>query len=541
MSSYSNLLFRDEARSRLLAGVCALADAVRPTLGPEAHSVVLEKKYGAPVVCDDGVTIAKRVVLQDRDENLGAQLLLGAASATGDAVGDGTTTSNLLAQAIAVEGMRNVVAGTSAVALRRGLEAGLQTAVSKLEEIARPVRDRTDTTHVATVSAHGDQAIGGLVAEAVEVVGGDGVVDVQDARSTETTLEVVEGMQIDHGFLSPYFVTDADAMRVELEEPVILFYDKKISAMAPLIPLLEAVVEQNRPFLIVCETVDGEALATLVVNKIRGVLAAAAVKAPGFGDRRKAMLADMAIITGGRVISEELGEKLENVTIDDLGTAGRVVIDKDTTTFIDGSGDPDAVAGRIKELRAQIEDSTSDWDKEKLEERLAKLAGGVAIVRVGATSEVELTRRKELFDDAISSTKAAMAEGIVPGGGAALLRMGQAVLATADEASGGERLGLDVLARALEEPVRQLSRNSGVDEGVVLDRIRSGDGFFGFDATTRSFGDLEALGIIDAAKVVRIALENAVSVAGTLLLTEVTLTDVEEPQPAGAMGVPEMM
>jgi chaperonin GroEL len=541
MPSYSHLLFRDEARSRLLAGVCALADAVRPTLGPEAHAVVLEKKYGAPIVCDDGVTIAKRVVLQDPEENLGAPLLRGAAAATGDAVGDGTTTSTLLAQAIAVEGMRNVVAGTSAAAIRRGLERGRDVAVATLVDIARPVRDRTDTTHVAAVSAHGDRAIGALVAEAVEVVGGDGVVDVQDARSTETSLEVVEGMQFDHGFLSPYFVTDTESMRVELDNPVILLHDKKISAMTAMVPLLEQILGEHRPFVIIAETVDGEALATLVVNKIRGVLAAAAVKAPGFGDRRKAMLQDMAVITGGRVISEELGDKLENVRIADLGTAGRVVIDKDTTTIIGGGGEPAAVDARVKELRAQIEGTTSDWDREKLEERLAKLAGGVAIIHVGAISEVELARRKELFDDAISSTKAAMAEGIVAGGGAALLRMAQAVEAAAETAEGGERVGLEVLARALEEPCRQLARNAGVDEGVVLDRIRAGSGFFGFDATTRSYGDLEALGIIDAAKVVRVALENAVSVAGTLLLTEVTLTDVEEPASVPPMGMPDIM
>ncbi len=541
MSSYSHILFRDEARSRLLAGVCALADAVRPTLGPEAHAVVLEKKYGAPIVCDDGVTIAKRVVLRDPEENLGAQLLRGAAAATGDAVGDGTTTSTLLAQAIAVEGMRNVVAGTSAAAIKRGLERGLEVAVARLADIARPVRDRTDTTHVAAVSAHGDRAIGELVAEAVEVVGGDGVVDVQDARSTETSLEVVEGMQFDHGFLSPYFVTDTESMRVELDNPVILLHDKKISAMTAMVPLLEQILGDHRPFVIIAETVEGEALATLVVNKIRGVLAAAAVKAPGFGDRRKAMLEDIAVITGGRVISEELGDKLENVRIADLGTAGRVVIDKDSTTIIGGGGAPAAVEARVKELRAQIDDTTSDWDREKLEERLAKLAGGVAIIHVGAISEVELARRKELFDDAISSTKAAMAEGIVPGGGAALLRMAETIETTAEKAEGGERIGLEVLARALEEPCRQLARNSGVDEGVVLDRIRAGTGFFGFDATSRSYGDLESLGIIDAAKVVRIALENAVSVAGTLLLTEVTLTDVEEPAPATPMAMPDMM
>jgi chaperonin GroEL len=538
VATYSHLMFRDEARAKLLRGANALADAVRPTLGPESHSVLLEKKFGSPQVCDDGVTIAKRVNLPDPEENLGARLLRDAATATGDAVGDGTTTAALLAAAMVSEGMRNVVAGTSAAAIQRGLNRGLEVAVDALASIARPVKDTTDTTHVATVSAHGDRAVGELVAQAVEMVGGDGVVDVQDAKSTETRLELVEGMQFDRGFLSPYFVTDPEQMRVELDDPLILLYEKKVASMAPVLPLLETVLEQGKPLLVIAENIEGEALATLVVNRIRGVLPAAAVKAPGFGERRKAMLQDIAIVTGARVISDELGDKLENVKIDDLGTAQRVVIDQDSTTIIGGAGDSKIVEGRTAEIRLQIENTTSDWDREKLEERLAKLSGGVAIIQVGAMSEVELARRRELFDDAINSTKAAMAEGIVPGGGSALLRTADAVEAAAVDATGGERVGIEVLAKALEEPSRQLARNAGVDEGVVIERVRNETGFYGFDAATKSYGDLESLGIIDAAKVVRVAMSNAVSIAATLLLTEVTLTDVDEPD---ANQMPQMM
>lgn len=541
MATYSQLMFRDEARAKLVRGACALADAVRPTLGPEAHSVLLEKKFGSPEVCDDGVTIAKRVNLKDPEENLGARLLRDAATETGDEVGDGTTSATLLAAAIVTEGMRNVVAGTSAAAIRRGLEHGLALAVGSLAEIARPVKDATDTVKIATVSAHGDRSVGELVSQAVEMVGGEGVIDVQDARSTETHLEVVEGMQFDRGFLSPYFVTEPEKMRVELDEPMILIYEKKISSMAPLMPLLESVLEQSKPLMVIAENVDGEALATLVVNNIRGVLTAAAVKAPGFGERRKATLQDMAVMTGGRVISDDLGDKLENVQPEDMGTARRVVIDQDSTTIIGGGGEPGAVEGRAAELRLQIENTTSDWDREKLEERLAKLSDGVAIIHVGAVSEVELARRKELFDDAISSTKAAMAEGIVPGGGTALLRTSAAVQAGSEHLTAAEAVGLEILMRALEEPCRQLARNAGVDEGVVLERIRNESGFFGLDVATLEYGDLEALGIIDPAKVVRVALTNAVSVAATLLLTEATLTDIDDPEPAPGPMMPDMM
>ena len=541
MTSHSQLLFRDEARAKLLKGATVLADAVRPTLGPESHSVLLEQRFGSPIVCDDGVTIAKRVQLADPEENLGATAIRDAATATGDQVGDGTTTAMLLAHAVLTEGLRNVVAGTSGAGIRRGLEQGLAVAIDGLTSIARPVKDTRDTAHVATVSAHGDAAIGALVAEAVEMVGPDGVVDVQDARSTETSLESVEGMQFDRGFLSPYFVTDPDQMRVELDDPMILLVERKLSSMAPLLPLLDAVLQQNRPLCVIAETVEGEALTTMVVNKVRGVLNSVAVKAPGFGERRKATLGDIAVITGGRVLSDDLGDKLEDIDLDDLGSARRVVVDKDSTTIIGGAGASDVVEARKKEIRLQIDAATSDWDREKLDERLAQLSGGVAIIHVGAVSEVELARRKEVFDDAINSTKAAMAEGIVPGGGAALLRLQPALAAGALQAEGSERIGIQVLSHALEEPCRQLARNSGLDEGVVVERIRNESGFFGLDARTREYGDLDERGIIDAAKVLRVALSQAVSVSGTLLLTEVTLTDIDDTPPGPMPSMADMM
>ena len=529
--AYTEVLFRDAARTKLLAGATMLADAVRGTLGPESRCVLLEKKWGIPIVCDDGVTIAKQIKLKDAAENLGAQLLRDAAIQTSEAVGDGTTTSTLLAHAMFTEGLRNVVVGTSAVGIRRGMQQALTTAVSALQAISRPVKDRDDTAHVATVSAHNDPQIGQLVAEAVEKVGSEGVVEVEEARGTETTLEVVEGMQLDKGFLSPYFVTDPERMEATLDRPLILLVDRKISAMADLLPILEEIAKAGRSILIIAENVEGEALATLVVNKLRGALSAAAVKAPGFGERRRAMLEDLAILTRGHLISEDLGTKLENVKLGDLGEAQRVVITKDTTTIIGGAGEPSAVADRCNELRRQINDTTSQYDKEKLQERLAKLAGGVALIRVGAMSEAELKRLKEAFDDAINSTKAAVAEGIVPGGGAALLRAIAAVEAEEEKATGAERVGIHIVRVALEVPARTIARNAGVDDGPVVERIRNGTGFFGFDARTRTFGDLDSVGIIDPTKVVRVALENAVSVAGVLLLAEATMTEVEEHEP----------
>jgi chaperonin GroEL len=480
------------------------------------------------------VTIAKQVKLKDPVQNLGAQMLRDAAVQTGDAVGDGTTTSTLLAHAMFTEGLRNVVVGTSAVGIRRGMQRALSIAVSALHAMSRPVKDRNDTAQVATVSAHNDPQIGQLVAEAVEKVGSEGVVEVEEARGTETTLEVVEGMQLDKGFLSPYFVTDPERMEATLDRPLILLVDRKISAMADILPVLEEVAKVGRSVLIIAETVEGEALATLVVNKLRGALSAAAVKAPGFGERRRAMLEDIAVLTRGHLISEDLGTKLDSVTLADLGEAQRVVITKDSTTIIGGMGEQSAVADRCNELRRQIKDTTSQYDKEKLQERLAKLAGGVALIRVGAVSEAELKRLKEAFDDAISSTKAAVAEGIVPGGGAALVRTIAALDTEEEKATGAERVGIHIVRMAVEVPARTIARNAGVDDGPVIERLRDGTGFHGFDARSKTFGDLDSLGIIDPTKVVRVALENAVSVASVLLLVEATMTEVEEREPVPA-------
>jgi chaperonin GroEL len=531
--AHTQLSFRDQARSKILAGATALADAVRVTLGPKARCILIEKKWGNPIVCDDGVTIAKEVDLKDPEENLGARMLREAAVRTGDSVGDGTTSSTVLAHAIFAEGVRNVVAGASAIDLKRGLERGASVAIESLRAIAKPVSSSREKAQVATISAHGDRSIGERVAEALDKVGGEGIVTVEEAKGTETTLEIVEGMQIDRGYLSPYFVTGAEKMEAVLENPLILLHDKKIGSMKDLLPLLEQVARDGRPLLVVAEDVDGEALATLVVNKIRGTLPCAAVKAPGFGDRRKAMLEDMAILTGGRVLAEELGVKLEKATLTDLGSAKKVVLTKDDTTIIEGAGARAAIEARCAEIRRQIEDTTSDYDREKLEERLAKLAGGVALIRVGAPSEAEMKNRKDAFDDAISSTKAAAAEGIVPGGGLALLRVIGAVESEEAKCDGDEATGVRILRHALEAPARQIAINSGADPGVVVDRMRSGNGALGFDAAHGTYVDLIEAGIIDPAKVVRLALENAVSVAGVLLLAEGTLTSIEEESKAG--------
>jgi chaperonin GroEL len=537
---HSQLLFRDQARNKILAGASALADAVRVTLGPKSHCVLIEKKWGSPIVCDDGVTIAKEVNLKDPEENLGARMLREAAVRTGDAVGDGTTTSTILAHAIFAEGLRNVVAGASAIDLKRGLDRGLEVAVEALREISKPVSDSRERAQVATISAHNNASIGDLVAEALDKVGGEGIVTVEEAKGTETTLEVVEGMQIDRGYLSPYFVTDAEKMETVLEDAAVLLHEKKISSMKDLLPLLEQVAQDGRPLLVVAEDLEGEALATLVVNKIRGTLRCAAVKAPGFGDRRKAMLQDMAILTGGQVIAEELGTKLENAGLKDLGSAKKVIVTKDDTTLIEGGGTSDRIEARCTEIRHQIEDTTSDYDREKLEERLAKLAGGVAVIRVGAPSEAEMKNRKDAFDDAIASTKAAIAEGIVPGGGLALLRGIEAVRREQDKHEGDEATGMRILRHALEAPVRQIAINSGADPGVVVDRLRAGSGSFGFDASRNEYVDLVESGIVDPTKVVRMALENAVSVAGVLLLAEATLTEIDEEKPE-QLPTPGMM
>ncbi|HEX9688142.1 MAG TPA: chaperonin GroEL [Thermoanaerobaculia bacterium] len=531
--AHKRFLFRSEAREKVLKGATALADAIRVTLGPRSRSVLIEKKWGNPIVCNDGVTIARETDLEDPEENLGARMLRQAADRTGQAVGDGTSTATILAHAVFAEGLRNVVAGASAVEIRRGLDRGVRAAVAALRQLSRPVGSRREKAQVATISAHNDSAIGEMVADALEKVGSEGVITVEEAKGIETSVEVVEGMQLDRGFLSAYFVTDAEQMKCILEEPFVLIHEKRISILKDLLPLLEEVVKAGRPLLVIAEEVEGEALATLVVNKIRGALLACAVKAPGYGDRRRAILEDIATLTGGRVIAEELGLKLENLQLGDLGRAKRVVVDKETTTIVGGAGEKEAIGGRCAELRKEIEKTTSDYDREKLEERLAKLTGGVAVVRVGAPSEAEMKSRKEAFEDAISSTKAAVAEGIVPGGGLALLRAIEAVEREKQSATGDERTGLTILARALEAPTRQIAENSGADDGVVVGRMREGSGNFGFDAATGEWGDLVEKGILDPTKVVRVALENAVSVAGVLLLTEATLAEIPgEKQPS---------
>ncbi len=522
------VLFRSAAREKVLRGATQLADAVRVTLGPKSKSVLIQKKWGTPVICNDGVTIAKEMELEDPEENLGAQMLRQAAEKTGDVVGDGTSTSTILAQAIYADGVRNVAAGASAIDLKRGLDRGLSAAVTALKAMAKPVASRKEKAQVATVSAHNDPAIGDLVADAMEKVGGDGVITVEESKTTETTLEVVEGLQFDRGYLSPYFVTDTSAMEAVLEDAYVLVSDRKLNIIKDILPLLEQVAKAGKPILFIAEDIEGEALATLIVNQIRGVLKSAAVKAPGFGDRRKAMLQDIAILTGGQVISEELGLKLEDVELAQLGRAKRIVVDKDDTTIIGGAGDKSKIEGRIRTIRKEIEDATSDYDREKLEERLAKLSGGVALIRVGAPSELEMKAKKEALDDAISSTKAAVAEGIVPGGGLALLRSVGAVSAAEGRCSGDERTGVQILRRALEAPTRQIAENSAADGGVVVDRMASGTGNVGFDAARKEFVDLYEAGIVDPAKVVRTALENAVSVASVLLLTEATMTEKPE-------------
>ena len=528
--AHKKVMFRAAAREKVLRGAEALADAVRITLGPKSKSVLIERQWGKPLVCNDGVTIAKEFDLKDPEENLGAQMIRQAAERTGESVGDGTSTSTVLAHAIYAEGVRNVTAGASAVDIKRGLDRGVRVAVQALRELSRPVVSKKEKAQVAAISAHNDPVMGDLVADAMEKVGPEGAITVEEAKTTETTVDVVEGMQFDRGYISPYFVTGSEKMEAVLDEPLILLTERKITHMQDLLPLLEQLAKSGRSLLLVAEDLEGEALATLVVNKLRGVLACVAVKAPGFGDRRKAMLQDMAILTGGKVVSEELGMTLEKITLHDLGRARRVVITRDTTTIVGGEGDKKLINGRCHELRAQIRETTSDYDREKLEERLAKLSGGVAVVRVGAPSESEMKARKDAFDDAISSTKAAIAEGIVPGGGLALLRAIPVVEREIAATEGDERTGLLILKRALEAPARQIAENSAADDGVVVSRMREGTGSFGFDAARGVYVDLIEAGIIDPTKVVRIALENAVSVASVLLLAEATMTDLPEPK-----------
>jgi chaperonin GroEL len=525
---HKQVLFRSAAREKLLRGATQLTDAIRVTLGPRSKSVLIEKKWGAPIVCNDGVTIAKEFDLKDPEENLGARMLRQAAEKTGDMVGDGTSTATILAHAIFADGVRNVVAGASAIDIKRGLDRGAKRAIETLRALSRPVATRNEKAQIAAISAHNDLAIGELVAEATDKVGNEGVITVEESKTTETVLDVVEGMQFDRGFQSPYFITNPEKMEAVIEDCLVLLSDRKISALKEMMPLLEQVAKAGKPLLVVAENIEGEALATLIVNQIRGALKSCAVKAPGFGDRRKAMLQDIAILTGGQVVSEELGIKLEHTAIEQLGRAKRVVIDKDTTTIIGGAGDRKQIEGRIDEIRREIEKSTSDYDREKLQERLAKLAGGVAVIRVGAPSEAELKSKREALDDAISATKAAVAEGIVPGGGLALLRCIESVAQEEAKCEGDERTGLQILKRALEAPTRQIAENSAVDGGVVLARMLEGKGNYGFDAARKEYVDLVESGIIDPTKVVRIALENAVSVASVLLLTEATMTEIPE-------------
>ncbi len=526
--AHKQILFHSAAREKILRGATLLADAVRVTLGPKSKSVLIQKSWGAPIVCNDGVTIAKEFDLKDPEENLGAQVLRQAAERTGDVVGDGTSTSTILAHAILADGVRNVVAGASAIDLKRGLDRAARVAIEALHAMSRPVKTKAEKAQVATISAHNDASIGALVADAIEKVGGDGVISVEESKTTETTLDVVEGMKFDRGFISPYFVTDAERMESVLEDPFVLLCDHKIGALRDLIPMLEQVAKSGRALLIIAEDIEGEALATLIVNQLRGVLKGCAVKAPGFGDRRKAMLEDIAILTGAQVISEEVGLKLESVTLQQLGRAARVVADKENTTLIGSGGDRARIDGRIQQIRREIERTTSDYDREKLEERLAKLSGGVAVIRVGAPTEAEMKAKKEALDDAISSTKAAVAEGIVPGGGLALLRCIEAVVREENICEGDEKTGIQILKRALEAPARQIAENSAVDGGVVVARMLASQGNFGFDAARKEYVDLVEAGIVDPAKVVRTALENAVSVASVLLLTEATMTEIPE-------------
>src|SRR5262250_2597238 len=528
--------FGQDARDRVLRGVNVLADAVTVTLGPKGRNVILEKSFGAPNITKDGVSVAKEVQLEDKFENMGAQMVKEVASKTSDVAGDGTTTATVLARAIYTEGARMVAAGHDPMSLKRGIDKAVSKLTEALKDQSKPTKGRDEIAQVGTVSANGDKTIGDIIAEAMDKVGKEGVITVEEAKSLETTLDVVEGMQFDRGYLSPYFVTDPERMEAAIEDPYILIHEKKISAMKDLLPILEQIAKSGKPLLLIAEDVEGEALATLVVNKIRGTLHAAAVKAPGFGDRRKAMLEDIAILTGGRMIAEELGLKLENVTIKDLGRAKRVVIDKDNTTIIDGAGKKADIEGRIKQIRAQIEETTSDYDREKLQERLAKLVGGVAVIKVGAATEVEMKEKKARVEDALHATRAAVEEGIVPGGGVALIRAGSALegLKVTDE----QKAGANIVRRALEDPCRWIATNAGWEGSIVLDRIKNAKGAYGFNAAKEEFEDLIKAGIVDPTKVVRTALQNAASVAGLLLTTEAMVAEKPEEKTAAPPGMP---
>jgi chaperonin GroEL len=529
-----DIQFNTEARNGLKAGVDKLANAVKVTLGPKGRNVVIEKKFGAPAVTKDGVSVAREIELKDPLENMGAQMVKEVASKTADIAGDGTTTATVLAQALIAEGLRNVAAGANPMDLKRGMDKATSAIILELQKISREVgSDISKIEQVATISANNDEAVGGLIAKAMKVVGNEGVITVEEAKGTDTEVKTVEGMQFDRGYLSPYFVTNSEKMEAELENPFILIYDKKISTMKDLLPSLEQTAQSGRPLLIIAEDLDGEALATLVVNKIRGSLKVAAVKAPGFGDRRKAMLQDIAILTGGQVISEETGLKLENVTLADLGSAEKITIDKDNTTVVNGSGEKDAIASRIGQIKAQVETTTSDYDKEKLQERLAKLAGGVAVLYVGAATEVEMKEKKDRVDDALHATRAAVEEGIVPGGGTAYIRAAETV-ATMEGLNADETTGMKIVLRAIEEPLRQIVSNAGGEGAVVVNSVREGEGDFGYNARTEVFENLFEAGVIDPTKVTRVALENAVSISGMVLITECVVSDEEEEMMAAA-------
>ena len=530
------LLFSDEARRQLLSGVQQLSAAVKATLGPKGRNVVLDKKFGAPTITKDGVSVAKEIELQNPYQNMGAQMVKEVASKTSDIAGDGTTTATVLAEAIFAQGLKNVTAGANPMSLKRGIDKAVEAIVAKLDTLKKEVSsDFGQIAQVATISANGDSEIGKIIADAMEKVGKDGTITVEEAKTIETTLDVVEGMQFDKGYLSPYFVTNAETMEVALDDAYILINEKKISNLNDLLPLLQAVAKTGKPLLIIAEDVEGEALATLVINKMRGILNVCAVKAPGFGDRRKAMLEDIAILMGGTCISEDLGIKLESVGLDKLGKAKRVTVGKENTTIVEGAGKQSAILGRVNQIRNQIEETTSDYDREKLQERLAKLAGGVAVIYVGAASEVEMKEKKDRFDDALHATRAAVEEGIIPGGGTAYIRAIEKLGAIKAE-NEDEKLGIEIIRRAVEEPLRQIVENAGLEGSVVVNEVRNGKGDYGYNARTEKYENLFQSGVIDPAKVTRVALENAASIAGMLLTTECVLCDIKEETPAAPMG-----
>ncbi|NOZ24652.1 MAG: chaperonin GroEL [Nitrospirae bacterium] len=532
------LFFDEEARHAILKGVTTLTDAVKATLGPKGRNVIIDRKFGAPNITKDGVTVAKEIELKDPFENMGAQLVREVASKTSDAAGDGTTTATVIAYALYREGMKNVTAGSNPMDLKRGIEKAVEAAVEELKKMSKPVQDKKEIAQVGTISANNDPSIGELIADAMDKVGKDGVITVEEAKSMATTLDIVEGMQFDRGYISPYFITDPERMECNLEDAYILIHDKKISSMRDLIPLLEQIAKMGKPLLILAEDVEGEALATLVVNKLRGTLQICAVKAPGFGDRRKAMLEDIAILTGGTVISEDIGMKLENVKISDLGRAKKISVDKENTTIVEGAGDTASIQGRIKQIKTQMEETTSDYDREKLQERLAKLAGGVAVINVGAATETEMKEKKARVEDALHATRAAVEEGIIPGGGVALLRCIPAIDSLNLE--GDQQVGVSIVRKALEEPIKQIVANAGLEGAIIVEKVKdSKEKNYGFDAQSEKFTDMIEAGIIDPTKVTRTALQNAASVASLMLTTEVMVTEIpekEEKMPAGMPG-----